>query len=327
MSRFSSANRSAEIEPVSGALDGADERRARRDIEVAVVGAGFIGCSFAAVFARAGYAVSVFDVDSNYRDGALEHVSTMLKQTGDENSVQRVRVVDTLEEAASDAVWIQECVPENLEIKAAVFASLDQLARPDAVLASSASELTMSAIADGLLHPERCVVVHPTNPPHLLRFVEVVGGVRTSPEIVDRAVRMMTDVGQCPATLNREVPGFILNRLQVALEREAFALLSENVATVAAIDAAVSEGLGPRWASLGPFAVEETNSASIRDGLTRFRDYFNNLFDALDRPFAGVNESFVELAHTGVLDAYGENCRDDLMRKRDDLLLLLRNSN
>jgi L-gulonate 3-dehydrogenase len=290
----------------------------------AVIGAGVIGCSFATVFARAGWRVRIFDADPASRDRAVERVSTFLEQTGDTHRLSSVSVHDALADAVADVRWVQECTPEQLEIKRSVYAQLDEICSHDVVLASSAAALTMTDIAAGVGDPGRCVVVHPTNPPHLLRFVEVVAGEHTRPEVVEEAARVMREVGQHPAVLRAEIPGFVLNRLQVALEREAFKLLSAGVASVADIDAALTEGLAPRWAVLGPFAVEETNAASIRDLLEKFRDYFNDSISALDTDtFDSVDDAFIALAVDGVADAYGPDSHDELLARRDRWLLAL----
>jgi L-gulonate 3-dehydrogenase len=288
---------------------------------VAVIGAGFIGCSYVAVFARAGWEVRIYDADPTFRSAAKERVASLLKQTGHGDNLKNVSVHDDLEQSLDGVRWVQECTPENLDIKQSVFIQLDKLCPSEVILASSASALTMTAIAEKVSMPGRCVVVHPTNPPHLLRFVEIVAGANTKPHVVTEAAEVMRAIGQYPAVLHKEIPGFILNRLQVALEREAFKLLACQVASVQDIDAAVSEGLGPRWAALGPFAVEETNAANIGVGLTKFRAYFNETMAELDdEPFDAVDDAFIALAVEGVRVAYGENCHDDLLEKRDNLL-------
>ena len=131
------------------------------------------------------------------------------------------------------------------------------------------------------------MVVHPTNPPHIVPLVEIVPGERTSAATVDTARNLIEAVGQQPIVCQKEVPGFVLNRLQFALEREAFYLAREGVASVADIDRAVSEGLGLRWALMGPFLVEETNAANVRDDLTKFGPAIQELMEIVCRPFAG----------------------------------------
>jgi L-gulonate 3-dehydrogenase len=292
---------------------------------VAIVGTGAIGCSFAAVFARAGWQVRMFDADAASRELAPERVARFLEQTGDGHRLPLVSVHRDLTDAVEGVAWVQECTPEVLDVKRAVFAELDSICPADVILASSAAVLTMTEIAAEATDPGRCVVVHPTNPPHLLRFVEIVAGRHTRPDVVAAATEVMEDVGQHPAVLHVEIAGFILNRLQVALEREAFKLLSRGVATLSDIDAALTEGLAPRWTVLGPFAVEETNANGIADGLTKFRGYFNESIAALDvDTFDVVDDEFTDLAVAGVADAYGPDCHDALLRKRDDWLLTMR---
>jgi L-gulonate 3-dehydrogenase len=288
----------------------------------AVIGAGNIGCSFAALLARAGWVVRLFDASPAGREHAIARTAAFLDQTGNGDLADLVSVHDDLAGAIDGVRWVQECTPEVLESKRAVFAELDRLCPDDVLLASSASALTMTEMSADLRGAGRCVVVHPTNPPHLLRFVEIVAGVETSPETVAQAKQVMESVGQYAAVIRREVPAFVLNRLQTALEREAFKLLSADVASVKDIDAALTEGLAPRWTAIGPFAVEETNAEDIGSALTKFRNYFNATFVALDEePFEVVDDEFTALAVEGVRHAYGTGSRDGLVRKRDDFLL------
>lgn len=300
-------------------------RSSQRAETVAVIGAGFIGCSFAAVFARAGLDVRIYDAHLSTREVAFERVARFLEQTGSTECLQSLSICDELGAAVSGVDWVQECCPEDLAVKRAVFEEVDRLCPSGTVLASSASALTMTQIAQGLRGASRCVVVHPTNPPHLLRFTEIVAGRGTSSTTVARAKEFVERVGQYAAILAEEIPGFILNRLQVALEREAFTLLSGGIASLRDIDAAVEHGLGPRWAALGPFAVEETNSDSIGEGLVRFREYFNDLMTELDRePMREIDDEFANLASDGVAAAYGPRAREQLLAKRDRTLLALR---
>ncbi|MFG1647709.1 3-hydroxyacyl-CoA dehydrogenase NAD-binding domain-containing protein [Amycolatopsis sp. NPDC049252] len=222
---------------------------------VAVVGTGVIGASWTALFLANGLDVVATDPAPGAEErlrGALEGAPT-----------DRLRFVADAGEAAAAADFVQENGPEREDVKHALFAVLDEAARPDIVLASSSSGLLPSVIARGCPHhPERVVIGHPFNPPHLIPLVEVVPGRDTAPEVVDRAVAFYTSVGKRPIRLSREVPGHIANRLQAALWQEAYSLVERGVATVADIDTAIAYGPGLRWAVLGPFVNQHLSGGA-----------------------------------------------------------------
>ncbi|WP_410671493.1 3-hydroxyacyl-CoA dehydrogenase NAD-binding domain-containing protein [Amycolatopsis sp. cmx-4-68] len=219
---------------------------------VAVVGTGVIGASWAAHFLASGLDVVATDPAPGAEERLRQDVTTILPPA--DAALDRLRFVADAGEAAAGADFVQENGPEREDVKHALFAVLDEAARPDVILASSSSGLLPSVIARGCpRHPERVVIGHPFNPPHLIPLVEVVPGRDTAPEVVDRAVAFYTSVGKRPIRLSREVPGHIANRLQAALWQEAYSLVERGVATVADIDTAIAYGPGLRWAVLGPF--------------------------------------------------------------------------
>lgn len=300
---------------------------------VAVVGTGFIGLGWSIVFARAGLEVRAFDADTVQLERfgeRLKEAIALLQRVNWVAEAEIVRVVDRiqcltdLEDALAGVQYVQESVPEDLERKQAVFEELDRRLPSDVVIGSSTSGLPMTRIAQRARHPERCVVVHPTNPPHIVPLVEIVPGERTAPDTTDFVRDLMEAVGQSPIVCRREIAGFVLNRLQFALEREAFYLAREGVASVADIDRAVSDGLGLRWALLGPFAVEETNAESIRDDLTKFEAAIRILFGDVCRPFDGPTPADIDRAEEGVREIMGHQTHDDLMAYRDELVLRIR---
>ncbi|MGW4065685.1 3-hydroxyacyl-CoA dehydrogenase NAD-binding domain-containing protein [Amycolatopsis sp. NPDC004747] len=222
---------------------------------VAVVGTGVIGASWAALFLDRGLDV----VATDPAPGAEERLRSALEGV----PTDRLRFVADPGEAAAAADFVQENGPEREDVKHALFAVLDEAARPDVVLASSSSGLLPSVIAQGCpKHPERVVVGHPFNPPHLIPLVEVVPGRETAPEVVDRAVAFYTSVGKRPIRLAQEVPGHVANRLQAALWQEAYSLVERGVATVADIDTAIAYGPGLRWAVLGPFVNQHLSGGA-----------------------------------------------------------------
>jgi carnitine 3-dehydrogenase len=233
------------------------ERKVQR---VAVVGTGVIGASWAAHFLARGLDVTSTDpapgAEVRLRADISSHWST-LERIGvvDGASPDRLTFSDDLESTVADADFVQENGPERIDLKHALFARLDAATRSEVVLASSSSGLLPSSIADGCPHhPERVLIGHPFNPPHLIPLVEVVPGARTSESAVDSAMDFYAAVGKRPIRLRRELPGHVANRLQSALWREAYSLVDRGIASVADIDTAIAYGPGLRWAVLGPFA-------------------------------------------------------------------------
>jgi carnitine 3-dehydrogenase len=226
---------------------------------VAVVGTGVIGASWAAHFLAHGLDVTASDPAPGAEDRLRADVAAhwpVLERFGLVEGASQERLSFTADpgDAVADADFVQENGPERESVKHALFAVLDAAARPDVVLASSSSGLLPSAIARGCPHhPERLVIGHPFNPPHLIPLVEVVPGERTSAETVDRAMAFYAAVGKRPIRLRQELPGHVANRLQAALWQEAYSLVERGVASVSDIDAAISQGPGLRWAVLGPF--------------------------------------------------------------------------
>ena len=224
---------------------------------VAVVGTGVIGASWAAHFLAHGLDVTATDPSPGAEDRLRSDVAaiwpTLTPAAG--GSPERLAFTSDPAEAVADADFVQENGPEREDVKHPLFAVLDAAARPDVVLASSSSGLLPSVIARGCpRHPERVVIGHPFNPPHLIPLVEVVPGEKTSEQTVEAALAFYTAVGKKPIRLRQELPGHVANRLQAALWQEAYSLVERGVATVADIDTAIAHGPGLRWAVLGPFA-------------------------------------------------------------------------
>ena len=245
-----------------------------RPVRVSVVGSGSIGVSWAIVFARAGHAVTMHDSDPSRSVAARTELEARLGDLAGagllaeppETVARRVQTGATLAEAVAGAGHVQECAPEDLALKRALFAALDDAAARDAVLATSSSALTASAIAGELPGRERVLVAHPANPPHLLPVVELVPAPFTAAEAVDRTAELLTGAGMSPVRVRREVEGFVLNRLQGAVLREAYRLVRDGVASVEDVDRVVRDGLGRRWAVVGPF---ETADLNTRGGIAR----------------------------------------------------------
>ena len=226
---------------------------------VAVVGTGVIGASWAAHFLANGLDVVATDpapgAEERLRADVAAHWPVLQPVAG--ASPDRLTFTPDPAAAAAEADFVQENGPEREDVKHALYAALDEAARPDVVLASSSSGMLPTVIARGCpRHPERVVIGHPFNPPHLIPLVEVVPGEKTDEETVERALAFYTAVGKKPIRLRQELPGHVANRLQAALWQEAYSLVERGVATVADIDTAISHGPGLRWAVIGPFLTQ-----------------------------------------------------------------------
>jgi L-gulonate 3-dehydrogenase len=254
--------------------------------QVAVVGAGLIGRAWSIVFARAGFDVALWDPYPQQIEAALGFISERLPELLEAGLLKeapavvadRVRRASTLSEAVRDAEHVQENGPEQVAAKQALFAELDRLAPPDAVLASSSSGIPASAYTKDLAGRARCLVAHPVNPPYLVPLVELCPAPWTDPAIVSRTRALMESAGQVPATLNREMAGFALNRLQGALLAEAFRLVADDVISPADLDALVKHGLGLRWSFMGPLETIDLNApGGLRDYCERYGPLYTEL--------------------------------------------------
>lgn len=235
---------------------------------IAIVGGGSIGVGWAVVFARIGVETVLHEPDEDRRAEVAADLERRLDRLAaggllaeaQATVAARVQGVDTLEEAVSRATHVQECAPESLELKRELFGELDALAPPEATLASSSSALAVSAFASELAGRARCLVAHPANPPYLLPVVEIVPAPFTDASVVERARALYRAVGMSPVLVRREIEGFVFNRLQGALLREAYCLVRDGIASVDDVDRVVRDGLGRRWAAIGPFETAELNT-------------------------------------------------------------------
>jgi 3-hydroxyacyl-CoA dehydrogenase len=247
-----------------------------------IVGAGLIGRSWANIFARSGWRVQVWDPLAEQRAAAKEQIARSLHELARHGLVddadaaaQRIEVVTQLADAVRGAEYVQESGPENLETKLATFAELDAAATSSTILASSTSAIVASLFTEKLSGRARCLVAHPVNPPHVVPVVELCGAPWTAPETIQRARTILTEVGQAPIEVKREIDGFILNRLQIALLTEAFRLVQEGYVTPQDLDRTIADGLGLRWSFMGPFETIELNApGGIADYCARYTPWF-----------------------------------------------------
>ena len=299
---------------------------------VAVVGVGVIGGGWAAHFLRMGFDVVGWDPGPS-ADGRLsdlvDRAWPSLERLGlrESASRSRLRFADSLEDALAEADFVQESSPEVLDSKIELLATIDRLAAPGVVVASSTSGLGMSEMAVQCSTPGRFVVGHPFNPPYLIPLVEIVGGVKTDAETVAWAESFYTAAGKSCLTMEQEVPGFVGNRLQEALWREALHMIDSGQATAQQIDDSIIHGPGLRWALMGPILT--FHLAGGPDGMAHMLDHFAPAllepWTRLDAP--PLTEKLRDEVVAGAEDVAGEESVDQLSQRRDaflvDLLLLL----
>jgi 3-hydroxyacyl-CoA dehydrogenase len=260
----------------------------------AVVGAGLIGRSWAIVFAGGGCDVALYDSGARVAAEAHALVTEGLAELAAHGLIKdvpaaaaRVRVAKNLGDALDGASFVQENTPETVEAKQEIFAALDRLAAPDAILASSTSTIVASRFTANLAGRHRCLVAHPVNPPHLVPLVELVAAPWTAPETVARAKAFYEAVGQVPIVVKREIEGFVLNRLQAVLLSEAFRLVEDGYVTPQDLDKTVKHGLGLRWSFMGPFETIELNApGGIPDYCRRYGASLTRLSEAKPEIFA-----------------------------------------
>ncbi|MBN9073098.1 MAG: 3-hydroxyacyl-CoA dehydrogenase [Rhizobiales bacterium] len=259
---------------------------------VALIGAGVVGSSWSLVFARAGFEVAIYDADPAAAARVPDFVRAALadfeKQglslpEAAEAIAARVRPASSLEEALVGVDYVQESVPERLPIKIDLYRRLDTLAGPELVLGSSTSGLPASAFTAEMATRSRCLVVHPINPPHLIPLVEIVPAPWTDADAVGRAKALMRSVGQSPIQLRREINGFVVNRLQGALLGEAFRLVEDGIVDAGEVDRAISDGLGLRWAFMGPFQTIDLNA---RTGIAEYCRNLGQMYYGLAKELA-----------------------------------------
>ena len=220
---------------------------------IGVLGGGLMGHGIAYLFAAAGHPVSIFEPAVSVRDAIPTRFEAIRKLLdGDAAILPRIAIRDRLADAVTDADVVIEAAPEKLDLKQKIFAEVEALVAPDTILASNSSALRPTDIGRDLVRRDRMIGTHFWNPPHLVPLVEVIETEVTSAATVEATMRLMREAGKKPVHVRRDVPGFIGNRLQHALKREAIALLADGVADAATIDEVVKEGFGARLAVLGP---------------------------------------------------------------------------
>lgn len=251
---------------------------------IAIIGCGLIGQAWAVVFLKAGFRAVLYDLDqaatSQARDAIvgrlIDLASYQLLEPGEvERLESNIVIAPELKVAVQDAIYVQESGAENVDVKATLTAEIDQFAQKDVPIGSSTSGIPASDYAVDVQGRHRCLVAHPINPPHLVPAVELVPSPWTSQATINTVSELMHSVGQSPVLLQKEVDGFVVNRLQGALLTEAFSLLEQGVASAEDIDKAIADGLGLRWSIMGPF---ETIHLNAPGGIAQYVERYGPLY-------------------------------------------------
>ncbi|MCW3100773.1 MAG: 3-hydroxyacyl-CoA dehydrogenase [Chthonomonadaceae bacterium] len=296
---------------------------------IAIVGTGVIGASWAAQYLARGFDVIATDpapnAESNlhsYVDEAWKALTTIGLSPG--ASLDRLAFTTDMKQALSDADFVQENGPERPDFKIKLYAEMDEITPPDAIIASSSSGITMSVTQSECKRPERTVIGHPFNPPHLVPLVEVVGGKKTSPETIQQALAFYASIGKKPILLHKEMPGHVANRLQAALYREIVYLLEQGVLNVTDADTAVCWGPGLRWGLMGPNLLFHLGGGE--GGIQHFMDHLSGPVASWWKDLGTITEFSPEVKQTiieGVTEEAGGRSIDQLAQQRDQMLLEL----
>jgi 3-hydroxyacyl-CoA dehydrogenase len=294
---------------------------------IAIIGTGVIGASWTALYLARGLQVVATDIAPNAEAGLRKFVETAwpaLTRLGlsPGASQSNLKFTAALAQAVSGVDLVQENGPERIDFKQKLYGQLDELLQPEAMIASSSSGLTMSEIQKGAaLHPERCVIAHPFNPPHLIPLVEIVGGAKTSEATIRRAEEFYTSIGQRTVRVNREMPGHVANRLQAALAREVYYLVAEGVVSAADVDTALCWGPGLRWGVMGNMMLNHLGGGP--GGIEHFFQQFSGPMTAWWKTLGApvltpeVQKKLIDSVHAEV----GSRTIGELETERDEVLL------
>lgn len=300
---------------------------------ITVVGSGLIGRSWAMVFLSGGYKVKLYDNKPGQASGAIAEIRKQLEELQQAKMLRgnlsaaeqlsRLSSHEDLQQALDGAFFVQESVFEDLEAKQSVFHAVEELVSESVILSSSTSCLMPSNVFSQVQNRTRCIVSHPVNPPYYVRLVELVPHPETLPAVMEVAYSLMTDVGQAPVRLRKEIDGFALNRVQYAIIAESWRLVQDGVISVKDIDLVMSEGLGMRYAFIGPIETMHLNAPEgmkdylqrYSEGMKRVLNTFGPVPDFSGEPAARVIKEICELIP-------GEQEHLSARRERRDQLLM-----
>lgn len=293
---------------------------------IAIVGTGVIGASWAAQYLARGFDVVATDPAPNAEANMRKYVDdawAVLTSIGLSPGASRDRLEFTsdMKKALANADFVQENGPERVDFKIKLYTDMDAVTPPDSLIASSSSTLTMSVVQSKCVHPERCVIGHPFNPPHVIPLVEVVGGAKTSPAAIQKALAFYKSIGKRAILLHKEVPGHVANRLQSALYREVLYLIEQGVLSVADADDAVSWGPGLRWGVMGPSLQFHLGGGA--GGIQHFIEHLlpamEPLWKVLGTP--GLTPEFKQRLAAGTLEEAGGRSVADLAEAENEVIV------
>jgi carnitine 3-dehydrogenase len=292
---------------------------------IAIVGTGVIGASWAAYYLSRGFDVVATDPGPQAETNLRKYVDDawpLLAQAGLSAGASRDRLTFNadMNRALAKADWVQENAPERPDFKIKLFAQMDEATPPNSVIASSSSGITMDVIQSGCKRPERCVIGHPFNPPHVVPLVEVVGGAKTSEATIARAMAFYAVIGKKPVRLYKSLPGHVANRFQAALYKEVLYLVQQGVLSVADADVAVCYGPGIRWGVMGPSLQWHVGGG--QGGIQHFMEHLMDPLQAMMKTL-GTPEITPQLKQTvvdAVLKEAGGRSVDQLAREENSVL-------
>lgn len=299
--------------------------------KVACIGAGLIGQGWATVFSSKGFEVILQDISDAILDKSLKDIRSnlafleangFLGQGKSHTAMKAIKASTSLGEAVRYVDYVQESVLDNYVLKKEVFKEIDAIAPDHAILASSSSGLLMTKIQKVTKKPGRCVLVHPCLPVHLIPLVEIVGGKETSPETVETAYKLMKKLGKIPVTLNREVPGYIVNRLQAALVREAIDLVDKGIVTAEDVDKAFCFGIGLRDPIIGPFLRIHLAGNGIKRFIENYSESYRYRWETMET-WTSIPSSAMKRVIQGVeeMEIVRKKTLDEIKRWRDQMLV------
>jgi 3-hydroxyacyl-CoA dehydrogenase len=294
---------------------------------IAIVGTGVIGASWAALYLARGFNVVATDPAPNAEASLRQYIDAAWKDLtvlglSPKASRDHLEFTLNMKQALSDADFVQENGPERQEFKIKLFADMDAATPPASIIASSSSGLTMSVMQSACTHPERCVIGHPFNPPHVIPLVEVVAGAKTSSEAVEQAISFYTSIGKKPIHVRKEVVGHVANRLQAAIYREVVNLIEKGVLDVTDADTAVCWGPGLRWGVMGPNLLFHLGGG--QGGIQHFMEHLSGPVATWWKDLGTQAEFTPQVKQTiidGVLQEAAGRSIDQLAEERDEVLL------
>ena len=307
---------------------------------VGIVGAGLMGHGIAQAYAQEGYPITITDESKSALAGVKDRIKAnletlvqgeMLHQNDIEQILERITVTESLEETVRDADFVTEAIFEDLEIKRGLFSDMEKFCSPECILASNTSSFPMTQISALMESPERAIVTHWMNPPYLVPLVEVVPGQKTSAETYDTAYELLRKINKVPVKVEEEITGFLINRIQTAMNREVYYLLEIGAASAEDIDLAVVTSLGFRLATLGPLMIRDLGGLDVTckidetllDKISSFQTVSKLLKEKVNRGELGAKtgKGFFEYTPESLAEIVRERDRQFIQRLKEQCLL------